>query len=138
MNNSYARQLNNKNELNILTYSYSCVAITLHICLYALSTKRGCVPSKKWSGQTWLAGPLAPALGTMDLHLHSNCLSCEKTGSPRLMLVDLTAGRLIIDFKIFKILYRLNYLEFYFVDQCNVINTVRSAFQSAFLKQSVF
>ena len=48
------------------------------------------------------------------------------------------ASRQTKDFKIFKILYRLNYLEFYFVDQCNVINTVRSAFQSAFLKQSVF
>ena len=54
------------------------------------------------------------------------------------MLVGLTAGRQTKDFKIIKILYRLKYLEFYFVDECNVINIVRSAIQSAFLKQSVF
>ena len=44
----------------------------------------------------------------------------EKTGPPHLALVDLKAGRLAdeiwLDFEIFKILYRLNYLEFHFVD----------------------
>ena len=54
------------------------------------------------------------------------------------MLVGLTAGRQTKDFEIIKILYRLKYLEFYFVDQCNVINTVRSAFQSAFPNKAYF
>ena len=44
----------------------------------------------------------------------------EKTGPPHLALVDFVAGRLAdeieLDFEIFKILYRLNYLDFYFVD----------------------
>ena len=43
----------------------------------------------------------------------------EKTGPLHLALVGLTAGRLAdeigLDFEILKILYRLNYLDFYFV-----------------------
>ena len=43
----------------------------------------------------------------------------EKTGPLHLVLVGLTAGRLADEirlvFKILKILYRLNYLDFYFV-----------------------
>ena len=43
----------------------------------------------------------------------------EKTGSLHLALVGLTAGRqadeIRLDFEILKILYRLNYLDFYFV-----------------------
>ena len=62
----------------------------------------------------------------------------EKTGLPHLALVCLTAGWLAdemqLDFEIFTILYRLNYLDFYFLISVHVINSVRGAFQSAFLK----
>ena len=63
----------------------------------------------------------------MDLYLNSNHLSCEKnwisrpsTSGSYSKLAGRLAGRLAdklqMDFEIFKILYRLNYLEFYFVD----------------------
>ena len=61
--------------------------------------------------------------GTMDLFLNSNRLSCEKNWSSRpstsgsySKLAGRLADKLQMDFEIFKILYRLNYLEFYFVD----------------------
>ena len=52
----------------------------------------------------------------------------EKTGPPHLALVDFVAGRLAdeieLDFEIFKILYRLNYLDFYFVDISTMLLTL--------------
>ena len=62
---------------------------------------------------------------------------CEKNWTPKPSAsgsYDRVADRVVdktqLDFEIFKILYRLNYLDFYFVNmyQCNVIISVRSAF----------
>ena len=64
----------------------------------------------------------------------------EKIGSPCLVLVGDTAHRLAgrqagrladeiwLDFKILKILYKFNYLDFYFVDIGAMLLSVRSAF----------
>ena len=68
----------------------------------------------------------------MDLYLHGNCLSCEKTGPPRLVLVGLMVGRQTKDFKIFNILYSLNYLEFYFVDISAMLLIVLEVFSVCF------
>ena len=80
----------------------------------------------------------------MDSYLDSNRLSCEKNWTLHLVLVGLMAGwqadEIWLDFEIFKVLYKLNYVFGFLLllHQCNVINSVRSAFQSAFVKQSVF
>ena len=66
----------------------------------------------------------------MDSHLDSNCFVVRKTGPICLVLVGLMAGRqtgrqvgrqagrladkIRLDFEILKILYWLNYLDFYF------------------------
>ena len=52
----------------------------------------------------------------------------EKAGPILLLLVDLTAGReadeMQVDFEIFKILYRLSYLSFYFACYHSNVTTV--------------
>ena len=59
-----------------------------------------------------------------DSYLDSNCLSCEKKLDPiSLVLVGLMVGRqagrladeIQLDCKILKVLYKLNYFDFYFV-----------------------
>ena len=80
----------------------------------------------------------------MDLYLDSNRLSCEKkldpTPSASESYCRLAARQNKAGFWRFKILYRLNYLDFKLLCwyQCNVINSVKNAIQSAFIKQSVF
>ena len=79
---------------------------------------------------------------TMDLYLYNNHLSFEKKLGP----TPITSGsysswqadKIRLDYAIVKILYRLNYLDFYFVDIIAILLSVRSGFQFAFLKQSIF
>ena len=59
---------------------------------------------------------------TMDLYLDSNCLLCEKiwtltssTSWSYGRLASKLPDEIRLDFKILMILYRLNYLDFYFV-----------------------
>ena len=81
----------------------------------------------------------------MDSYLDSNFLSCEKkAGSPRLAAVGLIAGRLVgrqnmAGFQNLENPQQVILLgSLLCLQQCNVINSVKSAFQSVFLKQSVF
>ena len=56
--------------------------------------------------------------GTMDSYLDSNCLSCEKNWTPMPSAsgsYSRLADEIWLDFEIVTILYRLNYLDFYFV-----------------------
>ena len=60
--------------------------------------------------------------GTMDSYLDTNRLSCEKNWTPMPSTsgsfgrqAGWLADKIRLDFKILKILYRLNYLEFHFV-----------------------
>ena len=70
--------------------------------------------------------------GTTDLCLDNDHLSCEKiwTHTPSASgSYSRLANEIWVDIKIFKIFYRLNYLDFYFVNvYCNVINNVKSTF----------
>ena len=78
----------------------------------------------------------------MDLYLDSNHLSCEKNWTPHLALVGLTAGwqadEIRLDYAIVKILYRLNYLVFYFVDIFAMLVIVLEVhFSLLFLKKHI-
>ena len=53
--------------------------------------------------------------GTIDLYLDSNRLSCEKNWTPTPSSsgsYGRQAGEIQLDFKILKILYRVNYMDF--------------------------
>ena len=68
----------------------------------------------------------------------------RKTGPLDLVLVGLTAGlqadKIRLHYAIVKILYRLNYLDFYFVDIIAklIANSVRSTFSLFFSNKAYF
>ena len=81
--------------------------------------------------------------GTTDLYLDSNHLSCEKNWTSHLALVGLAVGlqvdQIRLDFIIIKILYRLNYLDFYLVDTIAMLIIVLEVhFTPLYSKQSIF
>ena len=78
----------------------------------------------------------------MDSYLDSNYLFVIKTESPHLVLVGLTAGKLAgelgLDFEIYKIFFRLNYLDFYFVDISAMLLVVLKVFSRVLLNKVYF
>ena len=76
------------------------------------------------------------------LFVDSNHLFVNKTESPHLALVGLMAGKLAdelgLDFEIYEIFFRLNYLDFYFVDISAMLLVVLEGFSRLLSNKAYF